>query len=160
MEARERSAGRPPTAPPHRPQGRGPQTALSLMTGASTQMNCAYCNHSHPSESCQTVTSSEARRQVLLTAGRCFWCLRRGHMKGSCRQNVQCSRCHGRHHRSICSTSTPGTRQGSPLTKNSDEDSHSSTTGTTQASVMYVSSHTPILLQTAKAMVCDQSPPP
>lgn len=158
VEARERSAGNLPSASPRRPQGRGPQTALSLMTGASTQMNCVYRNHPHPSNSCPTITSSEARKQILGTAGRCFVCLRRGHICRYCRSTNRCTRCRGRHHISICSAFAPGAGRGSPTTTASNEDTRPSAEGMTRTpstSAMYVNSHTPILLQTAKVVVCD-----
>ena len=78
VEARERSAGASPQSlPPRRPPtNRLPPTAVSLMTGATAPVSCAYCNSAHSSNFCQVVTDPEERKCILLTTGRCFICLK------------------------------------------------------------------------------------
>ena len=68
---------------------------------------CCYCQKNHPSGSCGEVTSIEERRKKLREAGRCFSCLRRGHMARQCHSKKKCTRCSGRHHDSICSKVVP-----------------------------------------------------
>ena len=46
--------------------------------------------------------SIEERRRILREAGRCFVCLRKGHIGYQCPSKGRCSQCHGRHHTSIC----------------------------------------------------------
>ena len=36
--------------------------------------------------------------------GRCYVCLRRGHMLRGCRSTTRCYKCKGKHHSSICTT--------------------------------------------------------
>lgn len=62
-----------------------------------------YCNQSHAPSSCATITDLEARMQCLHNNGRCFSCLRKGHLSWNCRSTNKCRTCHGRHHTSICS---------------------------------------------------------
>lgn len=48
------------------------------------------------------MTQVEARRQLLKKAGRCFVCLRTGHISKECRSKGKCNKCGRRHHTSIC----------------------------------------------------------
>ena len=80
-------------------------TAATLLTGQGNSPTCTYCRQSHLSHSCGIVPQLQARRQVLLKAGRCFICLRRGHISRECRSSMRCSKCRGRHHISICPSS-------------------------------------------------------
>ena len=95
---------------------RPPPTALSLVASASNQITCAYCNQSHTSNSCPTVTNPEERKRILRTTGRCFICLKRCHISRDCRSSGRCSNCRGRHHTSICTTSSSRTEPGNPTT--------------------------------------------
>ena len=45
----------------------------------------------------------EDRKCVLQRTGRCFVCLRRGHVSRACTSSIRCPKCGGRHHVSICS---------------------------------------------------------
>jgi len=88
-------------------------TAATLLTGRCSGPTCTYCQKSHASNSCGVVTQVHARRQVLQKSGRCFVCLRRGHISRECRSNMKCSKCKGRHHVSICpNTLTDSTGSG------------------------------------------------
>ena len=44
----------------------------------------------------------EARKQLLHQNGRCFSCLRKGHLSRDCRSTNHCRHCRGHHHTSIC----------------------------------------------------------
>ena len=46
------------------------------------------------------------RRQILKTAGRCYVCLRVGHLSRNCRSRNKCPQCNGRHQLSICEGSS------------------------------------------------------
>jgi hypothetical protein len=102
IEARQRSVGGSLASTPLKPSTKPPPTALSLVAGSSTQPTCVYCGNSHPSRS---VTTVEARRGILRTAGHCFIRLRQHHIRRNCHSNSRCSNCRGRHHTSICTSS-------------------------------------------------------
>ena len=160
VEARELSVRTHPSQQPRKNPGRGPPTALTLVTGASPTTNCVYCGQAHSSSSCQAVTSIDERKTILRSAGRCFMCLRRGHILKKCRATVNCNRCQGRHHVSICSSPKSGNQLGSGQgPTNKPQQANNSSTGVTPTTTNYVSSCTPILLQTAMATVCDASIP-
>ena len=124
-----------------------PTAAVLVATNAS--FSCYYCGEQHVSTSCKTVTNPDARRQILLKTGRCFICLRKGHMGKDCRSSTRCASCRGRHHTSICgstrnpqgstspvpSSSSSQLQQGTPLTAK---------TGTSSVS-LYVDMRTPVL---------------
>ena len=42
--------------------------------------SCSYCQQAHSSNSCQVISHPHARKQALQKAGRCFVCLRKGHI--------------------------------------------------------------------------------
>ena len=75
-------------------------------TGASVGFSCCYCQQQHSAKDCATVTSISARKQILRNSGRCFNCLRKGHVGRLCRSMSRCQKCKGRHHTSICEAQT------------------------------------------------------
>ncbi len=87
-----------------------PHTTAALMTTASNPF-CCFCNQSHPSDKCRVITQVEARKQIVRKSGRCFVCLKRGHIGRECRARLRCSKCSGKHHIAICSATKE--RQGS-----------------------------------------------
>ena len=94
---------RPSQPSPRRNLERGPSTATALVTSSSpSSPTCCYCQRPHSSNSCTNVTQIEARKQILKRSGRCFCCLRRGHISRECRSPHKCPKCAGRHHVSIC----------------------------------------------------------
>ena len=53
-------------------------------------------------DSCREVTDLKARKKLLKEAGRCFFCLKKGHMSRKCiRWCARCSNCGGHDHKSI-----------------------------------------------------------
>ena len=85
---------------------REPPTAAALFTRGASGVSCTYCQQAHSSNSCQVVSHPNACKQVLQKAGRCFVCLRRGHISRECRSQGRCPKCGGKHHGSICSKGT------------------------------------------------------
>ena len=81
-------------------------TAATLFSGSQNSVSCCYCYKEHPSSSCRNVPQVETRTRMLMKAGRCFVCLRRGHISRDCRFGQKCSNCGGHHHVSICSRGT------------------------------------------------------
>ena len=106
VTARERVGaghGRPSL---RRGEYKSPPTATTLVSGetSSTPMPCCYCSQPHQPSDCSTVIQVEARKQSLRRQGRCFSCLRKGHLVRDCRSNNRCRTCRGRHHTSICNS--------------------------------------------------------
>ena len=108
LQAREKTATL--AAPSIEKPSKDPATSMSLFTGSNNnRLTCSYCQQDHTSNSCSVVTQPYARKQILQKVGRCFVCLRRGHISRECNSHKKCSKCSGRHHVSICmkSSSTP-----------------------------------------------------
>ena len=47
---------------------------------------------------CKTVTKIETRKSILRKKGKCFLCLRDGHVQRNCTQSFTCFKCEGKHH--------------------------------------------------------------
>ncbi len=121
VSARERvtNRSRPPT---RRNEHRPPPSATSLVSSGTTSLNtpCCYCDQLHSPGTCSIVPQIEARKQILRRSGRCFSCLRKGHLVRDCRSQGRCHNCKGRHHSSICNRLTERVPNGqqSPSTSN------------------------------------------
>ncbi len=103
IEARERAATDSVQPPQRRGSDRTPATATTLVSGTGpTAPSCCYCRQAHPSTKCQNVTSVVARKEILKKSGRCFSCLKRGHMSRDCSSSSKRHKYSGRHHISIC----------------------------------------------------------
>ena len=63
---------------------------------------CTYCKGTHPSVNCNVVTEISARKQMHRQKGKCFKCLRAGHLANQCGNGKACHICGLRHHASIC----------------------------------------------------------
>ena len=115
-------------------------TSATLHTSVGT---CCYCGSEHTPESCTKVDKPENRKSVLRDSGRCFICLKRGHLSRNCRSSIKCRQCSSKHHVSIC-TKKPDSVEVSQLDPNA--------TPFRSASLLTDSNGT-ILLQTAQATV-------
>ena len=171
LEARERAASHSvgPTQPGKQP--RDQPTATALLSGASKPC-CSYCQQPHSSTTCTSVMDSDSRKQILRSSGRCFICLRRGHISKDCRSKFKCPKCGGRHHLSIClkahdreGHSEPSTR---PLTGSSsnqtpsqrlDPEAPTFVAPPAASTTMYVNASKTVLLQTARASVYNPQDP-
>lgn len=98
-QARERSAAQ--NGQDGRRQQKEQSTGASLLTGAAATPKCCFCQQNHPSQECQSVTDLETRRSSLRKNGRCFVCLRRGHISRTCNSKIKCQKCKGRHHAAV-----------------------------------------------------------
>ena len=113
------------------------------------------------------MTDIAARRAILRKKGKCFLCLKSGHIIKYCDSQHKCQKCGGHHHVSICEknankTPTLGSKLGqqqNPVGNQQENQPKSETKseiaqGTqTEASIMYVESNTVVLLQTAQSLV-------
>ena len=80
-------------------------TSSALFTGtcnSKVEPQCCYCQQSHPSTSCTSVTNPADHKQILKTSGQCFNCLRRSHVSRNCKSSSRCQKCNKKHHTSIC----------------------------------------------------------
>ena len=98
-----------------------PATASALVavksgTATSTTQSrklypCVFCKGTHLNRDCTKCQTPESRKQSLLKQGRCFLCLRTGHLVTACpnRRRHSCSNCGrtGHHHQLLCSDNTP-----------------------------------------------------
>ena len=76
-------------------------TARTLV--GSGQTGCCYCNNEdHSPVQCKRVVLVEERKRIIRAQGRCFTCLRPGHISSNCRSSYKCGKCSGRHHLSLC----------------------------------------------------------
>ena len=88
--------------------GHGGASAAALFTrqdqgsGIDGRTKCAYCLGEHSHEDCKKITEVTERKQLIRKYGRCFICLKKGHISKNCSSNVNCSACGKRHYRSIC----------------------------------------------------------
>ena len=119
-------------------------TAAALLTNAS---HCCYCRETHPAEEGAKMPKVEERKQFLRNSGRCFVCMKQGHLSRQCKSNNRCKRCHGRHHTSICFKTAMNEKQSEETNLlNPDAPPFKSNTLLTEA-------NGPILLQTATALL-------
>ena len=80
-------------------------TGATLFTDTRS-LHCCFCQGEHPLQNCQAVTGVDSRREILRKTGRCYVCLRKGHVSRSCQSRIKCLNCKGRHHVAICSAVT------------------------------------------------------
>ena len=103
LRARERAVSeRKKTSEEHRSHNKGASFKPTSTALHSRVYSCHYCEGNHESESCLKVAKLEDRRQFIRDSGRCFVCLRKGHVSRNCRAGGKCKHCQGRHHNSIC----------------------------------------------------------
>ena len=168
IDARERAQATPPnpSQPPRKPREQ-PHTAATLLSGNSPA-NCCYCQQQHAAEACTTVKGIEDRKQILRKSGRCFTCLRRGHISRECRSRSKCRKCSARHYVSVCiqvstnegsaalpaTTPTPGAGSTSHTALNPEAPSFQVPTST-----LYVGTSKNVLLQTAQVVLSNLEEP-
>ena len=110
------------------------------------------------------MTEVEVRKTILMKTERCFVCLKRNHKARECRSSMTCTNCRKRHHTSICGASSRATTTSPGKIKASSVSSQNTsmhqppktlTSQNSQSSVlsMFIDVRTPMLLQTARAVV-------
>ena len=65
-----------------------------------------------------TVTDPGSRKRILRQTGKCFVCLKTGHIGASCTSNIKCTQCMGKHHLAICDAHLKSTVSESPTQAN------------------------------------------
>ena len=156
------------TPPPAHRQDRSKHTATALLasTPRSITPSCCYCQQSHLSRDCTSITAPSTRKQSLRASGRCFNCLAWGHLSRNCHSTGRCFKCKGRHHTSVCesqrqatstSSQSSGSIQPSPATGSALNPSAPSFA--TSSNNFCASSIKSVLLQTARAYIYNLRPP-
>ena len=168
LEARERAEAPPvngnqplPPKPPNKNK-RDPGTTFSLFNGNANGPTCTYCKGKHPSKDCKTVIDVLARKDLLKKYGRCFVCLRKDHISRNCPSKSKCHKCNGKHHESICQsnlTAVPPTYPAPTVPTPVPELQGLTVQPGTNSVVCYSNSSTPVLLQTAQAIVYNPQRP-
>ena len=82
-------------------------TTASLLSSTDKKSHryvsiCAFCDGEHPSHKCNVVSNHRARRDIVKRKGKCYVCLRSGHIARKCNSQTNCFRCRGRHHTTLC----------------------------------------------------------
>ena len=160
LTVRERTITPNQSQPRHRNERSPRPTTTTLLSGTQASPTCSYCQQSHTSFECTTVTDVKARREILKSSGQCFNCLRRGHVVGRCRSQNLCRHCKKKHHTSICegrgilnpNPSTPP----APVTPTLNPEALPFGSTTT---ALCASETKTVLLQTARARVYNPSTP-
>ena len=133
-------------------------TATALFSKAeevNTTNSCIYCTGNHYSASCEAVIDVNKRKDILRNHGRCFVCLRIGHIFKNCTIRRNCRICGKRHHQSICfgKISPKSQRRNEEMTSQvrtvRREEPSSESTASASTSTK---SKTRVLLQTAKTV--------
>ncbi|CAB4017874.1 E3 ubiquitin- ligase DZIP3, partial [Paramuricea clavata] len=86
----------------------GSATALVNHTTREGKPRCLYCLQEHLSQNCKKIQDAGERKQILRKYGRCFICLKRGHISSNCLNTSKCNACSKRHHSSICESHANG----------------------------------------------------
>ena len=174
LQARERAAAGEFAGTRNRERsGRAPSTTSALLTrNSGSGPTCYYCQQTHLSHECKNVTSVEEKKRILREAGRCFACLRKGHVIRQCTSKIRCSHCQGRHHGSICTgqkPASPAPKESRPQhTGGSTPTTTNLTTGMNPAAVpfqpststaLWSSGSAAVLLQTAQTTVFNPTNP-
>ena len=102
------------TAPPVRRQQQPQQQqqhnqmgTASAMLNVNKKRKCAFClDEAHQAEDCKKVEGVKERRDIAKRFAKCFICLNSGHKAMNCRSRINCRICNGKHHVSICNSSS------------------------------------------------------
>ena len=124
-----------------------------LATSETKNVSCRFCKQNHYSDKCTVVTDLAARREIIISGKLCFRCFSPKHAIRNCRSNGKCFKCSSnRHHTSICD-------QNKVKFENSNDVKGSEKCPETDDQVSMVtgvsSNPTSVILQTAKATVCN-----
>lgn len=125
-------------------------TASSLLNNSRKSLSnrthfCIFCEKNvHKSQDCDIVSDLQERKQILRKLGRCFICLRTGHISKNCFSKISCLKCSRRHHLAVCDE----------LVKDKALNTTTSVSGVeNETTVNVIHDENKILLQTARASV-------
>ena len=169
----------PTSTSPPKPRTQNLPTTSALVNNSS-KASCSFCKGPHSSVKCSVVTDKRHRKSILRRQGRCFVCLKGGHISKDCTTNISCHICKQRHHASICDnleSSKPAEPISQPRTITNplqwqSNPPHAAPTATNEfrpiasgsnagntTLTMHVDTKTSVLLQTAKAYISSAQGP-
>ncbi|XP_062591234.1 uncharacterized protein LOC134252747 [Saccostrea cucullata] len=81
---------------------------------------CIFCERNHWSDECTEFRTIEERKRKI--RGRCYICLKSGHLSKDCKVDKPCVHCHQtkKHHRSLCNKKIPLSRESSHFPETSE----------------------------------------
>ena len=101
------------------------------------KIKCVFCDsENHLAQGCTIITDIKTRKAIISNKGRCFKCIRTGHLSKMCHSNIVCYSCKDNHHAALCEKSEPEQEQ-------------------TNSGFVSAPSKSVALLQTATAQVSD-----
>ena len=141
---------------PRRSEKPSRSTTTTLLSGAQSRVSpvCSYCQQAHYSVDCTIVVGVKDQREILKSSGRCFNCLRRGHMAGRCSTCQLCKKRHQPETKEPTRTSAAVVPVTSQSVLNPEAPAFESTLTTLCSSYNQT-----VLLQTARAKVYNPSSP-
>ena len=153
LEARERCVKHTSVDVTHASTSKRPHkiipTASALLSDSNKEaVYCTYCKEKHRTSACSVVTNRPARMEVLKKEGRCFVCLRKGHMASSCFSKYRCNVCKGKHHISLCNADNKSENSGTK-----QQETQSEPVQAKETTNLFTESKRSILLQTAQGEV-------
>ena len=87
----------------HSPYRRGKDSPTTATFAGGSKSGCCFCQQEdHTPTQCTKVPGMDERKRLIREQGRCFICLRPGHISKHCRSSLKCTNCNGRHHSSVC----------------------------------------------------------
>ena len=133
-----------------------PHTSSALFTTGDTTpiQRCSYCGEQHLSSKCNIITDIAARRAILRRKGKCFACLKSGHIVRHCPSKFRCPKCGNNHHISLCEGIKP--KQNPPKPKQEQQPIQQ---GNQTSANVCTNSNVSVLLQTASATVGNPNAP-
>ncbi|XP_062602892.1 uncharacterized protein LOC134264633 [Saccostrea cucullata] len=114
---------------------------------------CIFCEQNHWSDECTDFRTIDERKQKI--RGRCYICLRPGHLNKDCKVDKPCFHCHQtkKHHRSLCNKKMPLSRDSSHFTETSEIYDTETVHDVPENSLL--SSSSMVLMQTARTDASD-----
>ena len=77
-------------------------TSVFVSKNGTKDIRCYFCSGNHYASDCKAIVDVKQRKGCLLQDGRCFSCLRTGHVAKACPRAWFCNFCRGKHNSAIC----------------------------------------------------------
>lgn len=81
-------------------------TTSALINNNDKSPKCVFCKHTHFSSNCDDSSiknlSLHEKRKILIANGRCYLCLKFGHIARRCSMKIVCAACKGKHATVMC----------------------------------------------------------
>ena len=156
--------------PPYQKHNLGTVSTLYSSKHGQPKIFCCFCKRGHQSKNCTAVTDAGARKRILRQKGKCYCCLRSGHVAASCTSSIKCSQCQGRDHVSVCSNNKSVGTEVQNQSNSSHIETQQAASSSNSTSISGINEHvtgfvggrssnknTAVLLQTARTKLSQQS---